>query len=161
MCVLLIPIVWSTFQYNFMHYAQFFQELYWVSALSVSLCPTPRYKKILLPSVPTFTNCKNLENTKNFLLCINRDKNSRSQMIYIIAILKNLIESPSSVNLQVPLEKESLIIFQNTYVCVSGGKKCSFFGEFGELCFLETHVLRFALLPYFGRVIDSLSGQTF
>ena len=26
----------------------------------------------------------------------------------------------------------------HTYVCVSGGKKCSFFGKFGLLCFLET-----------------------
>ena len=25
-----------------------------------------------------------------------------------------------------------------TYVCVSWGKKCSFFGKFGVLCFLET-----------------------
>ena len=33
-------------------------------------------------------------------------------------------------------------------VCVSGGKKCLFFGDFGVLCFLETPVLRFALLPY-------------
>ena len=30
---------------------------------------------------------------------------------------------------------------------VSGGKKCLFFGKFGVLCFLETPVLRFALLP--------------
>ena len=34
------------------------------------------------------------------------------------------------------------------YVCVSGGKKCSFFGKFGELSFLETPVLRFTLLSY-------------
>ena len=34
------------------------------------------------------------------------------------------------------------------YVCVSGGKKCLFFGNFGVFCFLETPVLRFALLPY-------------
>ena len=34
---------------------------------------------------------------------------------------------------------------------VSGGKKCSFFGNFGVLCFLETPVLRFALLPYYRR----------
>ena len=32
--------------------------------------------------------------------------------------------------------------------CVSGGKKCSFFGKFGVLCFLVTPVLRFALLSY-------------
>ena len=38
-----------------------------------------------------------------------------------------------------------------TYVCVSGGKKCSFFGKFGVLYFFETPVLRFALLPYYRR----------
>ena len=37
----------------------------------------------------------------------------------------------------------------HTYVCVTGGKKCSFFGKSGVLCFLETPVLRFALLPYY------------
>ena len=30
-----------------------------------------------------------------------------------------------------------------------GGKKCSFFGKLGVLCFLETPVLRFVLLPYY------------
>ena len=39
----------------------------------------------------------------------------------------------------------------HTYVCISGGKKCSFFGKFGVLCFLETPVLRFALLSYYRR----------
>ena len=38
------------------------------------------------------------------------------------------------------------------YVCISGGKKCSFFGKFGMLCFLETLVLRFVLLPYYQRI---------
>ena len=32
----------------------------------------------------------------------------------------------------------------HTYVCVSGGKKSSFFGKFGVLYLLETPVLRFA-----------------
>ena len=36
-----------------------------------------------------------------------------------------------------------------TYVSVSGGMKCSFLGKFGVLCFLETPVLRFTLLPYY------------
>ena len=31
-------------------------------------------------------------------------------------------------------------------------KKYSFFRKFGVLCFLETPVLRFALLPYYGRL---------
>ena len=43
----------------------------------------------------------------------------------------------------------------NTYVCVSGGKKCSFFWKFGVLSFLETPVLRFALLPYYRRIYSN------
>ena len=42
----------------------------------------------------------------------------------------------------------------HTYVCVSGGKKCLFFGKFGVLCFLETPVLRIALWPYYRRIIN-------
>ena len=37
----------------------------------------------------------------------------------------------------------------HTYLCISGGKKCLFFGKFVVLYFLETPVLRFALLPYY------------
>ena len=37
------------------------------------------------------------------------------------------------------------------YVCVSGGKKCLFYGKVGALCFLETPVLKFVLLPYYRR----------
>ena len=43
------------------------------------------------------------------------------------------------------------LIRTRTCVCVSGGKKCWFFGKFGVLYFLETAVLRFALLPYYRR----------
>ena len=42
---------------------------------------------------------------------------------------------------------------KNSYVCVSAGKKCSFFGKFDVLCFLKTPVLRFALLRYYQRYI--------
>ena len=38
------------------------------------------------------------------------------------------------------------------YVCVSGGKKCSFSGKFGVLCFLEIPLLKFALLPYYRQI---------
>ena len=33
------------------------------------------------------------------------------------------------------------------------GKKCSFLGKCSVLCFLETPVLRLALLPYFQRIM--------
>ena len=34
------------------------------------------------------------------------------------------------------------------------GKKCSFFGKFGVLCFLEIPILTFALLPYYRQIFD-------
>ena len=37
-------------------------------------------------------------------------------------------------------------------VCVSGVKKCSFFGKFSVLCFLVTYVLRLSLSPYCRRI---------
>ena len=61
-------------------------------------------------------------------------------------------------------EKKARKIFQKTnityayayaykYVCVSWGKKCSFFGKFGVLCLIKTPVLRLALLPYYRRIV--------
>ena len=45
----------------------------------------------------------------------------------------------------------------HAYVCVSGGKKCSFYGKFDVLCFLETRVSRFAILLYSRR--NSIQGM--
>ena len=39
----------------------------------------------------------------------------------------------------------------------SGSKKSLFFGKFGVFCFLETPVLRFALLPYYRRLLYELN----
>ena len=48
--------------------------------------------------------------------------------------------------------------FNISYVRVlSGGKKCSFFGKFVVLCFFETPILRFALLPYYQRTSRHIS----
>ena len=44
----------------------------------------------------------------------------------------------------------------HAYVCVPGGKKCSFFGKCDVLCFLETRVSRFAILLYSRR--NSIQG---
>ena len=35
---------------------------------------------------------------------------------------------------------------------VPGGKKCSFFGKFRVLCFLEATILGFVLWPYYRRI---------
>ena len=37
--------------------------------------------------------------------------------------------------------------------CVSGGKKCPFFGKLDVICFLETPILKFALLSYYRRFV--------
>ena len=50
-----------------------------------------------------------------------------------------------------PKNKPFLPPDTHTYVCVSGGKKCLFFGNFGVLCFLKTPVFIFTLLPYYRR----------
>ena len=51
-----------------------------------------------------------------------------------------------------PLQQRKCLIKSppNGHVHIRG-KKCSFFGKFGVLCFLETLILRFALLPYYRR----------
>ena len=51
--------------------------------------------------------------------------------------------------------------FLTPYERVSAGKKCSFFGKFPVLCFLETPVLRFAFLPYYRRVVYMPIWQLF
>ena len=51
-------------------------------------------------------------------------------------------------------EKQTFLT--SLHVCVSGGKKCLLFGNFGMLRFLETPVLRFELLPYYQRIVVCL-----
>ena len=50
-----------------------------------------------------------------------------------------------------PRNKHFLPPDTQTYVCLSVGKICLFFGKFGALCFLVTCILRFTLLPYYRR----------
>ena len=44
--------------------------------------------------------------------------------------------------------KKAILKTEVTYLCVSGVKKCSFFGKFGVLFFLVISVLRFSLLVF-------------
>ena len=48
-----------------------------------------------------------------------------------------------------PKNEHFLLPYTDTNVCISGCKRCSFFGKFGLLCFFETTVFRFALLLYY------------
>ena len=58
-------------------------------------------------------------------------------------------------------EKRTFLTPLCTYQCVLGGKKCSFFGKVGMLCFLGTPVLRFSLLSYYRRNKDYMECQYF
>ena len=76
----------------------------------------------------------------------------------------NITPSRIRTSLETPLENKDLprefsYIVKSMCVCVSGGKKCSFFGKFGVLCFLVMPVLRFVLLPYYRRIISQLSDS--
>ena len=64
--------------------------------------------------------------------------------------LKNGVSRKQSMS-NFPKNEHFVPLDTHTYVCVSGGKKCSFFGKFVVFCFLETPVLRFAILPYYRR----------
>ena len=63
-------------------------------------------------------------------------------------------ESENRGNKKIKLAKYSenqtfLTSDSHTYVCESGGKKCSFFGKLGVLCFVFTSDLRFTLYLIF------------
>ena len=62
-----------------------------------------------------------------------------------------IIMNPVVPNRNIVKKSRSKDLLHCWYVCVSGSKKCSFFGKFGVLCFLETSVLRFTLLLYYPR----------
>ena len=51
------------------------------------------------------------------------------------------------------------LIRTRMYVSVSRGNKCSFFRKFAVVCFLETPVLRFALLPHYRRTVAVIWRQ--
>ena len=50
--------------------------------------------------------------------------------------------------------------FRKSNISLSGGKKCLFFRNFGVFCFLETSILRFALLPHYRRIAICISDYT-
>ena len=50
-----------------------------------------------------------------------------------------------------PINEHFLPPDSHIYVCVTEGKKYSFFGKFGVLCFLFA-ILRFALLPFYQQI---------
>ena len=75
-------------------------------------------------------------------------KQSHLFLYSILSVIGQKGESPNF-----PKNEDFLPPDTHTYVCVSASKKYSFCGKFGVLCSLEIPVLRFALLPYYRRVL--------
>ena len=78
--------------------------------------------------------------------CHQRESGSRKGWVLLKANLKMGVSRKQSTR-NFPKNEYFLPLDTHTYVRVSGGKKYSFFGKLGMLYFLETSVLRFALLP--------------
>ena len=90
--------------------------------------------------------------------------------LLVISIVKNLFlgnKAKEQISKRVFQENKARQIFRETNISytlistvwVSGCKKCSFFGKFDVLCFLETPILRFALFTYYRR--NKVSTHTF
>ena len=73
-----------------------------------------------------------------------------AQRLRVICI-DNLYNTPVINSLSCLVKISSLI--RQKDVCISAGKKCSFFGKLGVLYFLVTLVLKLALLPYYRRFV--------
>ena len=73
--------------------------------------------------------------------------NTNYMAINILSVIRQKGESQNGC-----FKKRKHAIFSEKRTSpVSGSNKYYFFGKFGALCFLETPVLRFALLPYYRR----------
>ena len=82
---------------------------------------------------------------------------SNSEQSYLFKLICSYSQTNECRNLfQIPLiinsDENIWITYRKMCVCVSGVKKCSFFGKFSVLCFLITSVLRLSLLPYCRRI---------
>ena len=62
-----------------------------------------------------------------------------------VGFFRNIFTPPTAPRLERPTHAPGSFCNLN----VSRGEKCSFFGKFGVLRFLQTHVLRFTFLLYY------------
>ena len=96
------------------------------------------------------------KNINDFVIYSNSLNKTKSNILWCFCSLKfeNSLLSNKILSCifrgkrTVYIAEKGQIVGNKACVCVSGGKKCLFFGNFDVLCFLETPVLRFALLSY-------------
>ena len=88
---------------------------------------------------------RNHMQTFNFIPRLNRHLTFKNPATWLV---QNILD----YNWRTRILPDIEFAMWNVYVCVSGGKKCSFFGKFGVLCFLETAALRFTPLPHYRRI---------
>ena len=126
----------------------------------------------MVPNTPLKCNTKVLYSVLHFenLKLLILKKNSRRLLLlkltlYLISsVIRQKGESQNGCFKKTKhakcLEKRTSLTPWYAHVRVrSGGKKSSFFGKFGVLYFLETPVLRVAILPYYRRFINLSLNQ--
>ena len=118
---------------------------------SVKLCSNGAHISFSLPSLILTLPTRMLKSFlmfRNILLLAtfvgNKAKGQISRRVFQENKARQIFQK---VNICYPL------IRTGTYVCVSGGKKYLFFEWFNVICILETPVLRFALLLYYGQIL--------
>ena len=86
---------------------------------------------------------RNVRFSKNFAYTLNK----QSQRVKVLSSV--IRQKGESQNECFKKAKHANISEKQTCVCVSGGKKCLFFGNFGVLCFQNTcfEIRHFALFP--------------
>ena len=120
---------------------------------------------------PKMLFCLSLKITSSYQTLSQALDISKKTLLTSSSSSKNFVDNQEKgrISKQVFRKNKTRQIFQKTsksfllirsHTCAyQGGKKCSFFGKFGVLCFLETPVLRFALLPYYRRFINITSSS--
>ena len=121
--------------------------------INIDVCDatSTSFVNLALLSKWNISNCQRMKHNKHFYEIkpsqLNQNFWTTPQEIVVNKpigrISKRVFQEKKSTP-HFPKNKHFLSPDTHTYVW---GKKCSFFEKFGVLCFLETPVLRFALLP--------------
>ena len=91
---------------------------------------------------------------RDFLLVLQINEHSQLSVFFFLILQTGSVVQYNPSKIHIVILNKKMIhkygSFVTTRTCAyQGVKKCSFFGKFGVLCFLETPVLRFVLLPYY------------
>ena len=109
--------------------------------MDLNICTAPPCMRFSFTGGPSFSFLKNFSINEKY----------RTYVLYFVGN-----KAKGRISKRVFQESKARQNFRKTnisYPVIRTRKKCLFYGNFGVLCFLETPVLRFALLPYYRRLM--------